>query len=308
LGDTLWTKSYGDVGKNKFNDVTTTSTNELLFTGSKTTIDGDTDFWVVKTDPVGNELWQYAAGDSLNDEATKIIEGNDGNYYFVGTSNSITGTKKDIIVHKLSPSGVFLNQFLFNNANDEEGSFILQYVSNDNFFIGGNTNSVGLGEQDIYYSEVDGGGYIFNGNSLTAGTSSNDLTADADTTYDHGFIIVGTTEGSINGISSIFVIKIDSLFQTANELAETVDITSIPLIEKAENDLILYPNPASQYLHIEQKKNLRHLDYLIYNLLGQPIQKGIITDNYIYISNLPKGMYHLIISDNTDRHYTFTKK
>ena len=48
LGDTLWTKTFGGAGKDVFKDVIETKSGDLLFAGSATTSDGDTDYWLGK--------------------------------------------------------------------------------------------------------------------------------------------------------------------------------------------------------------------------------------------------------------------
>lgn len=305
-GDTLWTQSYGGSDKDRFTDVTKTSSNDLLFSGYKTSTDGDKDFWVVKTDSVGNELWEYVAGDSLNDEANKIIEGGDGNYYFAGTKGSITGTNKDIVIHKLTSAGVFVEEYIFNNANDEEGHFIVQYSGEQNFFTGGTTDSYGNGGQDVYYAEIGVLGLVYDGNIDLRGTAYNDLTQEADTTFDHGLVMVGTTEGTANGISSVFVLKVDSTFASPTLLSETVDITDIEKQEDPYSDAYLFPNPAKDIITISNLNTQKSNSYVIFNILGQPVASGKLNDDSIDIANFPKGHYQLVIKD-INKSFSFVK-
>lgn len=305
-GDTLWTKTYGGSSKDKFNDVLVTSTNELLFTGSTTSTDGDTDFWVVKTDSDGNELWQYTAGDSLNDEATMIIEGNDGNYYFMGNYESILGTEVDFGVTKLAPGGNLVGTLPpFNNTNRDEGCFILQYAGESSFFEGGKSNSYGNGGFDAYYAEVDNNGYVMNGHLLTNGTSFDEITENADTTYDHGLIMIGTTTGTNLGISSIFVIKIDSNFNSPSTMTEDFDISSVIEVDE-KIEVNIFPNPATTQITIDNEIYVNKT-YVIYSVSGKRLLRGKLTNQFINIESLSTGAYHLFFPSVSREGYMFTK-
>ena len=64
--------------------------------------------------------------------------------------------------------------------------------------------------------------------------------------------------------------------------------------EDSENlDVIMYPNPTSDKIHI---KGLNDYDLKVYNMLGQIILKANKTQ-YIYVKSLPSGIYFVEVSD-----------
>ncbi len=55
---------------------------------------GDTDYWLVKIDSVGNEIWQLALGGNIFDEVYDCLQTPDGGYIIVGGSNSDSSSVK----------------------------------------------------------------------------------------------------------------------------------------------------------------------------------------------------------------------
>ena len=73
---------------------------------------------------------------------------------------------------------------------------------------------------------------------------------------------------------------------------------------KEDYNLSVYPNPASNILHINNI-NLLGEEYKIYDMSGKMIIKGINNTNEINIENLSTGTYSIKIKDNI---FNFIKK
>jgi hypothetical protein len=62
----------------------------------------------------------------------------------------------------------------------------------------------------------------------------------------------------------------------------------------------VYPNPASDSITIKLTDNSLQYEYTIQNLIGQKVQKGIITDDtHLNVNHLNNGVYTLNIYTNT---------
>ena len=87
-GDTLWTKTFGGSENDTFKDVIEDDFGNLICIGTtnSNTSYSDNDIWIVKTDSIGNELWNYVWSDTLNDEGISICLAKNGNYYFAGNN------------------------------------------------------------------------------------------------------------------------------------------------------------------------------------------------------------------------------
>lgn len=82
------------------------------------------------------------------------------------------------------------------------------------------------------------------------------------------------------------------------------DLVGYNPINKSEQSLIIYPNPATDFINI-QGENLFNSSIAILDLQGKEIYKSVITCDKIDISNLPKGIYMIKVSDN--KHHSITK-
>lgn len=68
-------------------------------------------------------------------------------------------------------------------------------------------------------------------------------------------------------------------------------------VNKIENEsLVIYPNPSKEKINLDPK--YKKYNYLIYNLQGKIIQKGILESTEIEISNLTSETYLLEITSN----------
>ena len=304
LGDTLWTKTFGGTGKDVFKDVIETKDGNFLFAGSITTADGDTDYWLVKTDNIGNEIWEYTAGDSLDEIVNSVVDLIDSNYYFIGTKESITGTGLIMVFNKLDKGGSYLSGNYYDKPLDETGKYILQYANSNDILLGGSTSSDGSGGFDLKALKITQGGWgiIFSND----GTSGNEIIEQADTTADKSIVVVGTTDNTLNGIKSVFVMKTDTLLNINVALNEVFDISNVYAFD-FKTSLSIYPNPSTNNLNFVSQKNIINHPYKVFNLMGELIRNGIFKSEQIDISGLIKGVYFINIPSISNKSYPFTK-
>lgn len=82
------------------------------------------------------------------------------------------------------------------------------------------------------------------------------------------------------------------------ELAQTLNVNSVELQEEVS----IYPNPTSDYVHIKFPKNVSKASILILDVLGKKIfQKNIYeSQNKIDLSSLSEGVYFVKITLNSE--------
>jgi len=103
-GNMQWQKSYGGYGSDYIKSIEETSDHGYIFTGPCSSNDGGdvtghhgnggsvySDYWVVKTDSIGNLSWQTSLGGYDIDEAFSLLQTSDGAYVIAGASSSHTG-------------------------------------------------------------------------------------------------------------------------------------------------------------------------------------------------------------------------
>jgi len=166
-GNVLWSKNYGGSGDDEALSLVESSDGGYVFAGYAKSNNGDvignhglgnSDFWVVKINHLGNILWSKCLGGSGSDTAHDIIKTTDNGYVIIGQSNSnnfdVTGNHglDDIWVVKLSANGVIEWQKSYGGSNHDLGQSISStsdggYIftgmtrSNDGDVVGGNVNS-----------------------------------------------------------------------------------------------------------------------------------------------------------------------
>lgn len=81
---------------------------------------------------------------------------------------------------------------------------------------------------------------------------------------------------------------------TGNGLVTISNLLSASEVS-TKNDIIIYPNPATDFLNVTKVSN--KASYKIYSLVGKLVSNGIVTSQKIDVSSLAKGVYIISISD-----------
>ncbi len=122
VGNILWQKTYGGSGHDFFNSVQQTGDGGYIAVGYTLSFgagDGTNgDFWVVKTDSLGNVLWQNAYGGANFEYATAVMQNAAGNYMVMGSTMSFGSGSYDVWILELNPvDGSVLWQNVYGGAN-----------------------------------------------------------------------------------------------------------------------------------------------------------------------------------------------
>lgn len=89
LGDSLWTKVYGEAGDDCGFCVTQTDDGGYIIIGLRATACGD--LWLLKTDAMGDTVWTKTYGGPQDDIGFWIEPGEDGGYIACGQTESLGG-------------------------------------------------------------------------------------------------------------------------------------------------------------------------------------------------------------------------
>lgn len=80
--------------------------------------------------------------------------------------------------------------------------------------------------------------------------------------------------------------------------------SAITVLPKINPQIIIYPNPADNFISVELAGLNVNATYVMYDIVGRKIDSGILKNsekNSLNISNLPKGLYFLNISDGKNK-------
>ena len=175
------------------------------------------DYWIVKTDSLGNKEWDKTYGNPYTDYLTCIKQTSDGKYFVGGHSTvDMKLLKLDINGNKLWEKTIGGNDSDNLNAVDitNDGGFILVGASASN--IGRDKSEANKGFADYWIVKIDS-----SGNKIwdkTIGGPSNDIPQAIHQTSDGGYIVGGYSTSGIGGDKSevskgnfdYWVVKLDS--------------------------------------------------------------------------------------------------
>ena len=118
------------------------------------------------------------------------------------------------------------------------------------------------------------------------------------TSYGNTVLVSGTFAHYPLQIGGLFIAKMNTV------------VTGVEDVNSKENGIKVYPNPATEQLHIELNTNYSALNRItIYDLQGRELLNKHLNESKtknvsIDVSNLPKGMY--VLRASTNEHAVFS--
>jgi hypothetical protein len=184
-----------------------TQDDDFIFTGL-TCSDGNggEDWWVVKTDENGNELWTQTFGGYANDRAQSILQTPDGGYIITGITCGFGEWGCDIGLIKTDENGQEIWNRNHGGSGDQK-AYAVQQTTDGGYFLAGYTDPFENLMLDILLLKVD-----INGNEIwrkTFGGSNWDNAYSGQLTADGGYILAGYTKSYGNGEEDVWVLKTD---------------------------------------------------------------------------------------------------
>ena len=240
-GQLAWDKRFGGSGSDYATGIIETNDRGLVLSGYTMstasgditdTFNGGMDFWVIKLDHLGNEVWNNRFGGFSSDSANSIILTDDGGMVVVGTSSSendgdkseISKGKKDYWIVKLSDAGVIEWDYSYGGADDDECTAVVQ-LQDGGFFLAGYSKSTNGADKsdsafnasiDYWILRIDASGVKLW--DRTFGGDEDDYCRDLILTSDGSAIMTGNSYSGISGNKTvtshggtdIWLVKIDS--------------------------------------------------------------------------------------------------
>lgn len=120
--------------------------------------------------------------------------------------------------------------------------------------------------------------------------------------------------GSLTEIDSVVIYWPSGIIDTVNNPAidtplEVVEGDTLSLENSFVNDLVIYPNPTKNELHISTTDNLQDAIFTIFDINGKRVMNSKLNQNTIDVSTLNTGNYILrIVSGNSIKSQKFIKQ
>lgn len=323
-GEIKWQKTLGGQYVDELKSIEQTNDKGYILGGySNSPISGDktqgnfglNDYWIIKLDEDGNELWQHTLGGDQDDTLFALTQTNDGGFIAGGNSNSgATNSKSksnqngaDFWVLKLDKTGTIEWQETYNYGKKDVLSSIVENVDGT-FIIGGyaQSESVQKTENSVQKSvgkKADKEGindYIAlkikaTGEEIwtqTVGSKGDEILKKLFETRDGGYILAGTSIGNASkdknaaiGGSDFWIVK---LRDKEKKIKEKEKIEAIP-------------NPAISYTNVIVTYEYQKGTATLFDLSGRTMQTIKLTGEKtipVDLSNLPQGIYLIEVKTN----------
>ena len=206
-GDTVWTKTYGNVGYDEAQNIVQTSDGGFIMTGQTDNINFAGDVYLVKTDASGVVAWSTAFGGAgTADFGYCVRQTSDGGYIVFGLTASAGAGGRDMLLVKINSSGAVQWSKTYGGASDDEGRTV-EITSDGGFILCGFTQSYSNGYQ-AYVVKTNSSGVVtwsknFGGGGLELGYSIQQ-------TSDEGYILTGYTDSYGAGGRDVLLMKLTS--------------------------------------------------------------------------------------------------
>lgn len=207
LGIVQWNRTY-DSGKSNDCAYSTIQSSDggYAIAGSAGSIHSNADFWLIKTDPLGNELWNKTYGGVNADWAYSVIQTSDGGYALTGATYSFGAGIDDIWLIKTDSSGNAMWNKTYGGL-DYDAAWSVVQTADSGYAMAGYTVSFSVGSCDFWLVKTDAEGNVqWDGKY---GGPSQDQAFSMIQTADGGYALAGFTYSYGAGVSDFWLVKTD---------------------------------------------------------------------------------------------------
>jgi len=278
LGQQQWARFYGSNDMpDAFYKVVPTPDGGYLIGGTtwsgqdETPLDRKGNWWLVKTDALGQMQWerQYGDNDKYDDGPSQIVHASDGCYYLVGTFRYFhtANEQKDEaalikldadfnFVYELRPDQMSASQIHQTGLSDAvetpDGNLVLLEQYNDEYWIGGMLRKIRADGTQIWQKCFDESGE--NGDSIYYNTGS---PVSIKNTADGGFIVGGWANIWPDG-QKTWLVKTDSLGCDGSNFCDCN--LNVGIAPKEAVTFKIFPNPATETAHIQSPALIERIE------------------------------------------------
>lgn len=211
LGDTSWTRTYGDANGNEYGYcIQPTSDGGYIVSGSSQNFfNGEEDMYILKLKANGDTTWTRTYGGNGYEWGSQIQQTTDGGYIIVGQTPAFSTTFQAYLV-KINANGNILWTKTY--AEGAIGTSV-QQTTDGGYIVTGEVGNVGAGSSEFYLLKTDASGNVTWAKAF--GNSGFESGKVVRQTVDGGYIIAGTSEEALGPLGpDMCLIKTNSAGDT----------------------------------------------------------------------------------------------
>jgi hypothetical protein len=142
IPDTLWTRIYGGASDERGHAVQQTSDGGYIIAGYTYSFGaGVMDFYLVKTDSLGDTLWTRTYGGPYDDIARSVWQTLDGGYIVTGSTKSYGVGYNNLYLVKTNEAGDTMWTKTFGWTNSDNTGYEVQQTTDGGYIIGGTSTT-----------------------------------------------------------------------------------------------------------------------------------------------------------------------
>jgi hypothetical protein len=198
----LWNKTYGGEENDTGKKIRKTADGYIILGYTSSFGAANPDFWLLKTDINGNEVWNHTYGTTLDEYGMDVQQTSDGGYILVGYYFFYGTFNQGFRLVKTTATGVEQWNKTFGDTSHPASACSIYQTSDTGYLILG---SNWTNPDNLYIIKTDG-----NGNKIWEKhlSSPAGIFYDSKKTNDGGFIITGSAD--TNGHADLYLMKIDA--------------------------------------------------------------------------------------------------
>ncbi len=290
-GNQLWERTYGGWLYDSGEDIIQTIDGGFLLLGwTRSYGEGERDFYLIKTDSIGDFQWERTYGGAGSESGANIISLTNGNYLLSGggTDDGVTSKGQlyevipdgDVVWHEKYASGPMPKGYIYRSVQLPNGSIVSCGLA-ENSDTGGNagwilkTSSTG----ELLWQRV------FDKNEYT------DLFYTMLATEDDGFLLGGQAVNAETMSQDAWLLKVDSV-----GCAYPNCITGLDELEGVKPMVDVWPNPTTEFFNFEVQGSSTSLVVTATDMRGSVFSPSI-DGGSINVRDWPNGLYVLSFID-----------